>query len=315
MARKLSFNQDIILDKIMIYFWKNGFEATGFRELNIATGIKTQSLYNTFGNKNELFYQALNRYVSIFSQLSTQIIQSNKTPEQKLRDLLIFDTKPANYPQGCLVVNSLAKLDQIDPRLTQVANKQFDELTTNFTLILNSMKHELRAGLPIKTLASELLLLHNGIQQIIRNPKESANIHAIVATTIKSLKKDWIMMKLTFDNKALNKINQLKDTQDDLVLDLDDGIGEFSDYLSQNGLKYNLFITPSQTVPVAFSNVLMSNAGKIYFNYDTELTLDQNMQVIFDYHTSTFQLRSTNTLLEPNFQISKKSPVNDVVIR
>lgn len=123
------------------------------------------------------------------------------------------------------------------------------------------------------------------------------------------------MMKLTFDNKALNKINQLKDTQDDLVLDLDDGIGEFSDYLSQNGLKYNLFITPSQTVPVAFSNVLMSNAGKIYFNYDTELTLDQNMQVIFDYHTSTFQLRSTNTLLEPNFQISKKSPVNDVVIR
>ncbi len=190
MARKLSFNSDVILEKIMIYFWKNGFEATGFRELTIATGIKTQSLYNAFGNKNELFYQALNRYVSTFSQLSTQIIQSNKTPEQKLRDLLIFDTKPANYPQGCLVVNSLAKLDQIDPRLTQIANKQFDELAANFMLVLTSMKHELRADLPIETLASELLLLHNGIQQVIRNPKESANIHAIVATTIKSLKKD-----------------------------------------------------------------------------------------------------------------------------
>ncbi|MFC6202727.1 iron-sulfur cluster biosynthesis family protein [Lactiplantibacillus nangangensis] len=123
------------------------------------------------------------------------------------------------------------------------------------------------------------------------------------------------MMKLTFDNNALNKINQLKNTQDELVLDLDDGIGEFSDYLSQNGLKYNLFITPAKTIPVTFSNVLMSNAGKVYFNHDTELTLDQDMQVIFDYHTSTFQLRSTNTLLEPNFQISKKSPTNDIAIR
>ncbi len=122
-------------------------------------------------------------------------------------------------------------------------------------------------------------------------------------------------MKLTFDNNALNKINQLKNTQDELVLDLDDGIGEFSDYLSQNGLKYNLFITPAKTIPVTFSNVLMSNAGKVYFNHDTELTLDQDMQVIFDYHTSTFQLRSTNTLLEPNFQISKKSPTNDIAIR
>ena len=63
-GRPLAFNQDKALDAALKVFWSHGYEGTSMAELTGALGINKPSIYAAFGNKEELFRQALTRYVS-----------------------------------------------------------------------------------------------------------------------------------------------------------------------------------------------------------------------------------------------------------
>ena len=115
-------------------------------------------------------------------------------------------------------------------------------------------------------------------------------------------------MKLTFDEKAVLKVNAIKDSNDVLVLNMDDGVGEFSHILTENGLKYNLLIVKSNLLQKYSYGHFDSSLGKVYFDKDTELFLDDEMQIRFNPRTATYQLVSTNALLEPNLPIIRKTP-------
>jgi len=189
LARKRSFDVDKTLDEVMIYFWNNGFERTGYRELTKATGIKSQSLYNAYGSKNELYYQSLMHYVTVTNNAADDIVQSSKTPEQKLAALLILDWKDLPYPKGCMVMSSVSEFDNIDSKLNKVAELLFEHLKSGFVEILTSMKKEIRSDLKIDDIADEFLILHNGIQIEVAREKSILNIQKIVATSIKSIKR------------------------------------------------------------------------------------------------------------------------------
>ena len=62
-ARPREFQREEALDKAMEVFWTQGYEATSMTELHTAMGIGRQSLYDTFGDKRDLFTEALGRYL------------------------------------------------------------------------------------------------------------------------------------------------------------------------------------------------------------------------------------------------------------
>jgi TetR/AcrR family transcriptional repressor of nem operon len=61
-GRPRSFDEDQVLDRAMLLFWKKGYEATGLSELEQATGLGRQSLYGAFGDKRALFLRIVERY-------------------------------------------------------------------------------------------------------------------------------------------------------------------------------------------------------------------------------------------------------------
>jgi AcrR family transcriptional regulator len=63
MARSREFDEEVVLDAAMEYFWNWGYEATSVRDLIETTGLTGASLYNAFGDKRGLFRAALDRYV------------------------------------------------------------------------------------------------------------------------------------------------------------------------------------------------------------------------------------------------------------
>lgn len=121
-------------------------------------------------------------------------------------------------------------------------------------------------------------------------------------------------MKLTIGKEALLKIKQLTGPDDILLIDLDDGIGEFSKLLMENGLKYQLLIVDKKTLPKEFDHTLTSNAGTVYFNKDTEWYLDPEMHIDFKANTNSFRLWSTNELLEPQMPIKRAIPETTVTM-
>lgn len=62
MARPRTFDETEVLDRAVQVFWTHGYEGTSVTDLEAATGLGRQSLYNAFGDKRQLFVRALQHY-------------------------------------------------------------------------------------------------------------------------------------------------------------------------------------------------------------------------------------------------------------
>ncbi len=61
-GRPREFDADEALDRALLVFWERGYEGASLANLTDAMGISTASMYATFGNKEQLFRKALERY-------------------------------------------------------------------------------------------------------------------------------------------------------------------------------------------------------------------------------------------------------------
>ncbi|MGI5499059.1 TetR/AcrR family transcriptional regulator [Lentzea sp. CA-135723] len=61
-GRPRAFDADEALGRALLVFWAQGYEGASLANLTEAMGISTASMYATFGNKEQLFRQALQRY-------------------------------------------------------------------------------------------------------------------------------------------------------------------------------------------------------------------------------------------------------------
>jgi AcrR family transcriptional regulator len=105
-GRPRAFDIGTALDQAVELFWRRGYEGTGISDLTKAIGINPAGLYNTFGNKQELFRKVLDRYaegparyiVEAFGQPTARA-----TVESLLRGAAEATTRPT-CPPGCLTV-------------------------------------------------------------------------------------------------------------------------------------------------------------------------------------------------------------------
>ncbi|WP_067829955.1 TetR/AcrR family transcriptional regulator [Actinomadura kijaniata] len=63
-GRPRGFDAEAALDRALEVFWRQGYEGTSLADLTAAMGINKPSLYAAFGNKEELFARALDRYLA-----------------------------------------------------------------------------------------------------------------------------------------------------------------------------------------------------------------------------------------------------------
>src|SRR5690349_21378862 len=61
-GRPRAFDESTALDAAMEVFWRKGYEGASLSDLTDAMGINRPSLYAAFGNKEDLFEKALDRY-------------------------------------------------------------------------------------------------------------------------------------------------------------------------------------------------------------------------------------------------------------
>ncbi|MGW6441508.1 TetR/AcrR family transcriptional regulator [Lentzea sp. NPDC055074] len=107
-GRPRGFDAGEALDRALLVFWDQGYEGASLANLTGAMGISTASMYATFGNKEQLFRKALERYeegpgayvvpalaeptaLGVATALLAGSIRTTTCPEQ---------------PQGCLGVQA-----------------------------------------------------------------------------------------------------------------------------------------------------------------------------------------------------------------
>jgi AcrR family transcriptional regulator len=106
MGRPREFDADRALDRALRVFWRSGYEGASMADLTEAMGITRPSLYAAFGNKEELFRKALDRYVDGpggYVQIALAKPTAREVVEHLLYQAADAVTDP-NNPPGCLAV-------------------------------------------------------------------------------------------------------------------------------------------------------------------------------------------------------------------
>ena len=110
MGRPLSFDREYALQQAMLTFWRHGYETTSINDLTKAMGVTAPSIYAAFGDKKQLFLEAVRRYAGTDEQREQSI--SNATSAfAAAQDLL--ETSAALFtgdttPPGCLLASATA---------------------------------------------------------------------------------------------------------------------------------------------------------------------------------------------------------------
>lgn len=108
MARKKQYNEDVVVEKAMNLFWRNGYEATSMHMLEKEMGINKFSIYSSFGNKHGLFLESLKCYKAI----SSSMFEDFKNASNGVADIkqFFYNSINSNYKEGqqkgCFVTNT-----------------------------------------------------------------------------------------------------------------------------------------------------------------------------------------------------------------
>jgi AcrR family transcriptional regulator len=105
-GRPREFDAEKALDQALKVFWRKGFEGTTLPDLTKAMGINRPSLYATFGNKEALFRQAMERYLEgpvCHVRESLEEPTAREVAESWLRGTINLLSNPRN-PSGCFMV-------------------------------------------------------------------------------------------------------------------------------------------------------------------------------------------------------------------
>ncbi|MET9553365.1 TetR/AcrR family transcriptional regulator [Streptomyces sp. NPDC006645] len=110
-GRPRGFDADEALETAMRVFWEHGYEGASLAELTKAMGITRTSMYAAFGNKEELFRKALERYTegpASYGALAMREPTARRVAAAFLNGAVRATTRPG-CPNGCLgVQGSLA---------------------------------------------------------------------------------------------------------------------------------------------------------------------------------------------------------------
>ncbi|MFC9111855.1 MULTISPECIES: TetR/AcrR family transcriptional regulator [Streptomyces] len=105
-GRPRGFDADEALERAMLVFWEHGYEGASLATLTGAMGISATSMYAAFGNKEELFRKALERYTEGPGGYLTRALDEPTALEVATAILAgtVRTTARPSAPQGCLGV-------------------------------------------------------------------------------------------------------------------------------------------------------------------------------------------------------------------
>lgn len=165
-GRPRQFDEEQALDRAMLVFWQRGFAGTSMADLIEATGMQRQSMYNTFGDKQELFARALKRYAERFAELTRPLRSpSAGLPElrQHVLDVLVFQRDA--QCGVCMVVKSAFDQQVQEPAIAQVVQAAAQSTRTLFGQVLRQAREagQVRSDVDPEQAAGFLFSLFNGL--------------------------------------------------------------------------------------------------------------------------------------------------------
>ena len=117
-GRPRSFDRERALEQAMEVFWSKGFEGASLADLTEAMGINPPSLYAAFGDKEQLFLEAVERYTTQRGESCPYC--EEPTARAAVEKLLVYmaeELTSSEHPRGCMMVMAAATSSRSSEKL------------------------------------------------------------------------------------------------------------------------------------------------------------------------------------------------------
>lgn len=187
MGRPRTFDEEAILDRAMLLFWRKGYEATSMNDLVEELELGRGSIYAAFGDKHRLFIQALGRYLGRQADLLASALDDEQPALPQLRRLFetLLHAESACSGAGCFSVNSIAELLPGDLGVAELARTSLRSAEDAFTAQLERARAagELTPAVSPREAARLLVALIQGLQILRKADPDPVRLAASLDAT------------------------------------------------------------------------------------------------------------------------------------
>ena len=191
MSRPKEFDPDDAIEKAMQVFWYKGYEATSMEDLLTAMDLSRGSLYDTFGDKRQLFLKVVDRYCTTFASSKFSLLDQPGPALPTLRRFIcdmIEGGLADPQRRGCLISNTVMELSAHEKEIAGRLRQALKMAEDTFLKVLTRAQQqgELHKGQDPRTLAQFLVTMMQGAVVMIKAgaPGEMVKQTAEVALSV-----------------------------------------------------------------------------------------------------------------------------------
>lgn len=193
MNRARTFDPATALTQVVDLFSVKGYSETSMDDIVKTTGVSRYGLYGTFGNKRELFEQALEEYADGMGKRSfMRLLEPGASLEhiRKIFEERVGDMCELEERKGCLFVHTAMELAPQDAELKGVLQRFMKRMAKAFAIGLDSAKGrgEVAKDLDVDAAGMQLTNMLFGLAVLGRTGFPQETLDGIVDNTLDSLR-------------------------------------------------------------------------------------------------------------------------------
>ncbi|MEO6282894.1 MAG: TetR/AcrR family transcriptional regulator [Dyadobacter sp.] len=144
MARNVEFDEKLAVSKAMDVFWRKGYNGTTMRDLTEAMGINSSSLYNTIGDKHELFIRSLKHFTESRMRAALKQLEPIKSPIKAIEKFIQSSAYTiTNEPDSCLAIKTTFEVATTDKQVQQIIKADND---FTYNLLIGLVERAIEKG-------------------------------------------------------------------------------------------------------------------------------------------------------------------------
>jgi AcrR family transcriptional regulator len=192
MARPKEFDRETALQKAIGVFCEHGYEGTSTDALLRAMGISRQSMYDTFGDKRQLYLEALQEYNADGVANLIRTLSGAPSPLKGLESaLLAFASKPAaDLALGCMGVGAICEFGRSDQKVSMLTDSAGRTLLSGLERVIAEAQQagEIGADVQVRPAAQFIVAIIAGLKVSARNGDSPETLRGIARMAIRSLR-------------------------------------------------------------------------------------------------------------------------------
>ncbi|AQA19252.1 TetR family transcriptional regulator [Halioglobus japonicus] len=191
MPRSAEFDRTKALEAAMKLFWARGYTACSLPDLLAAMNIARSSFYASYSTKRELFVECLIMFGDRTLTMVERHAEDRSATElaRAFFESTMLQVSPNKVQQGCMMVNTVLELADVDSELCELATDKLDAIENAF---VRAFTADLSSGastshLDPQTLAALVMTLNLGLRVQCRRPHSPAELQHLIDNSLSML--------------------------------------------------------------------------------------------------------------------------------